>query len=111
MSLVVQCEFSVRNDREEEFLRVARALASAAATEPGTLRYQWFVMEAPAHYSILEEYVDADAAEAHNAHVAALLRELFAVADLVSASLYGELNEYVRGWISGREDITVHKPL
>ncbi|WP_157232114.1 antibiotic biosynthesis monooxygenase [Hyalangium minutum] len=46
-------------------MRVARALASAAATEPGTLRYQWFVTQRPGHYSIIEEYVDADAAETH----------------------------------------------
>nr|WP_240486838.1 antibiotic biosynthesis monooxygenase [Hyalangium minutum] len=44
---------------------MARALASAAATEPGTLRYQWFVTQRPGHYSIIEEYVDADAAETH----------------------------------------------
>jgi quinol monooxygenase YgiN len=111
MSLVVQCEFSVRGDSEAEFLRVARALAAAAATEPGTLRYQWFVMQKPARYSILEEYVDADAAEAHNNHVASLLRELFAVANLESASFYGELNEYLRNWASGRAGITVNAPL
>jgi quinol monooxygenase YgiN len=111
MSLLVQCEFRARTNSEAEFLRVARALASAAATEPGTSRYQWFVMQEPGHYSILEEYVDADAAEAHNNHVDSLLRELFAVADLVSASLYGELNQYLRDWISGREGITVNVPL
>jgi quinol monooxygenase YgiN len=111
MSLLVQCEFRVRADREAEFLRVARALAAAAATEPGTLRYQWFVMQKPGHYSIIEEYVDADAAEAHNHHVESLLREFFAVAELVSASFYGELNQYVRDWISGREGITVNVPL
>lgn len=111
MSLLVQCEFKVRADSEAEFLRVARALAAAAATEPGTLRYQWFVTQKPGHYSILEEYVDADAAEAHNHHVDSLLREFFAVAELVSASFYGELNQYVRDWISGREGITVNVPL
>ncbi|WP_394835911.1 antibiotic biosynthesis monooxygenase [Pendulispora rubella] len=111
MSLLVQIEFKVRGDSETEFLRVARALASAAATEPGTLRYQWFVTPTPGHYSIIEEYVDADAAEAHNHHVESLLREFFAVADLVSAAFYGELNEYVRNWVSGREGISVHAPL
>ena len=35
MSLLVRCEFRVRTDNDAEFLRVARALASAAATEPG----------------------------------------------------------------------------
>lgn len=111
MSLLVQLEFRTRADNEAEFLRVARALASAAATEPGTLRYQWFVMQEPGHYSILEEYVDADAAEAHNHHVESLLHEFFAVAELVSASFYGELNQYLRDWISGRDGVAVHVPL
>ena len=111
MSLLVLVECRVRADSEAEFLRSARALASAAATEPGTLRYEWFVAPKPGHYSVVEEYVDADAAEAHNHHVEPLLRELFAVADLVSASFYGELNQYVREWITGREGIAVHEPL
>ncbi|WP_394840757.1 antibiotic biosynthesis monooxygenase [Pendulispora brunnea] len=110
MSLLVLCEFKVRTD-EAEFLRVARALASAAATEPGTLRYQWFVTQQPGHYSIIEEYVDADAAEAHNNHVDSLLREFFAVADLVSVSFFGELNAYLREWVSGREGIKLNKAL
>jgi hypothetical protein len=88
-----------------------RALASATATEPGTLRYQWFVTQKPGHYSIIEEYVDADAAETHNNHVASLLREAFTVADLVSVSFFGELNRYLRDWISGREGIALNMPL
>jgi quinol monooxygenase YgiN len=111
MSLLVQLELKVRDGREAEFLRVARALAAAARTEPGTLRYQWFTTQKPGHYTILEEYVDADAAEAHNHHVAPLLREAFAVVDLVSASFYGELNQYIRDWIAGRDGISVNVPL
>src|SRR5689334_951395 len=111
MSLLVLCEFKVRADGEAAFLRLARALASAAATEPGTLRYQWFVTQKPSHYSIIEEYFDADAAETHNNHVGSLLRELFAVADLVSISFYGELNQYLREWVSGREGVALNMPL
>ena len=111
MTLFVQCEVETRSDSEAEFLRVARALAAAAATEVGTLRYQWFVTQTPGRYSILEEYVDADAAEAHNRHVEPLLRELFAAVELVSASLYGTLNSYLRQWVSGREGVSVHTPL
>jgi quinol monooxygenase YgiN len=111
MSLLVLCEFRARPDKEAEFLRLARALATSAATEPGTLRYEWFVTQKPGHYSIIEEYVDADAAEAHNNHVEPLLREAFAVVDLVSASFYGELNQYLREWISGREGIAVNMRL
>lgn len=112
MTLLVQCEFRVRQpDKEPELVRIARALASAAATEPGTLRYQWFVSQKPGHYTILEEYVDADAAETHNGNVGALLGEFFAVAELVSIAFYGELNKYLRDWISGRDGVALNLPL
>ncbi|MGE0868365.1 MAG: antibiotic biosynthesis monooxygenase family protein [Kofleriaceae bacterium] len=111
MSLLVQLELKVRTGRDAEFLRIARALAAATQDEPGTLRYQWFVTPKPGHYAILEEYVDADAAEAHNHHVAPLLGELFTIADLVTASFYGELNQYIREWVTGRDGITIHTPL
>lgn len=46
MTLLVQREFRVKRPHDEpELIRLARALASAAADEPGTLRYQWFVTE------------------------------------------------------------------
>ena len=100
MTLLVLCEFRVmRPDDEPAFVRIARALASAAATEAGTLRYQWFVTQRPGHYSIIEEYVDADAAATHNNNVHALLVEAFAVVELVSVAFFGELNQYLRDWI------------
>jgi quinol monooxygenase YgiN len=111
MSLFVQLEFKAKPGGEGELVRLARTLAFAASSEAKTLRYQWFTTQRPGHYSILEEYVDADAAEAHNNHVAPLLREFFAVAELVSASFYGELNQYLRDWVTGREGIAVHTPL
>jgi len=97
ITLLVQCEFRVqRPDKEPEL---------------GTLRYQWFVNQRPGHYTILEEYVDADAAETHNHHVHALLVEFFSVAELVSISFYGELNRYLRDWISGRDGVAINMPL
>ena len=112
MTLLVQCEFRVRRPgNEPELVRLARALASAAADEPGTLRYQWFVTQKPGHYTILEEYVDADAAETHNGNVNTLIVEFFSVAELVSVSFYGELNKYLRDWISGRDGVAIHVPL
>ncbi|MBJ6759156.1 antibiotic biosynthesis monooxygenase [Myxococcaceae bacterium JPH2] len=111
MSLTVICEFKARTNSEAEFVRVARALAAAVKTEPGTLRYDWFVTQKPGHYSIIEEYVDADAAETHNNHVAPLLGELFAAADLVSITFFGALNAYIRDWATGREGVAVNMPL
>ena len=92
-------------------VRIARALATAAAAEPGTLRYQWFAAQRPGHYTILEEYVDADAAETHNGNVHALLGEFFAVAELVAIAVYGELNQYLRDWIAGRDGVAINTPL
>ncbi|HET9622794.1 MAG TPA: putative quinol monooxygenase [Kofleriaceae bacterium] len=112
MTLLVQCEFRVKQaDHAPELVRIARALAAATRDEPGTLRYQWFTAPAPGHYTILEEYVDADAAEAHNQHVHDLLVAFFAVADLVAIAFYGELNAYLRAWCTGRDGVTVHTPL
>jgi quinol monooxygenase YgiN len=112
MTLLVQCEFRVRRpDDEPEFLRIARALAAATADEPGTLRYQWFVAQKTGHYTILEEYVDADAAEAHNGHVHALLVEAFKVVELVAVAFYGELNQYLRDWIADRDGVALNVPL
>lgn len=112
MTLLVQCEFRVRQPgNEPELVRIARALASSAATEPGTLRYQWFTAQKPGHYTILEEYADADAAETHNGNVGKLLAEFFSVAELVSIAFYGELNKYLRDWIEGREGVALNVPL
>ena len=111
MSFISQCEFKVQRGSETEFLRVAKALVAAVAREPGTLRYQWYTTQKPGHYTIIEEYVDADAAQLHNEHVASLLGELFAIADLVHASLYGELNAYLRNWATGRDGVDVNTPL
>lgn len=62
---------------------------------------------------IIEEYVDAAAAETHNtgAVVAPLLGEFFGVAELVSIAFYGELNAYLRGWAEGRSGVAVNTPL
>jgi quinol monooxygenase YgiN len=112
MTLMVLCEFRVkRPEGEPELVRLARALAAAAAQEPETLRYQWFVTQRPGHYAIIEEYADADAAETHNGNVHALLVEFFSVADLVSVSFFGELNQYLRDWITGRDGVAIHTPL
>ena len=111
MSLLVLCEFKARPNGEAELVRIARALAAETTTEPGTLRYQWFTTQKPGHYSIIEEYVDADAAETHNNHVEPLLREFFAVAELVSIAFFGELNQYLRDWINGRDGVALNRPL
>jgi hypothetical protein len=111
MSLLVLIEIKTTAEHEAEFLRLARALTAATATEAGTLRYDWFAAQAPHHYRVVEEYADADAAEAHNHHVGSLLGEIFAISELVSATFFGELNAYIRAWVTGRDGISLNVPL
>jgi hypothetical protein len=40
-----------------------------------------------------------------------LLREMFAVVDLVRVTFYGELNQYLRDWIAGRDGVALNVPL
>jgi quinol monooxygenase YgiN len=42
MTILVRAEVRVRPGRREEFTSVARALERAAASEAGTLRYDWY---------------------------------------------------------------------
>ena len=66
-----------------------------------------------ARQAVSQSTVDADAAETHNNGpvVASLLGDFFAVADLVAIAFYGELNEYLRDWATGRDGVTVNRPL
>jgi hypothetical protein len=109
MSLVIVHE--IKANDEARFLWLARALAAASAAEPDTLRYQWFTTQTAGRYAIIEEYVNADAAEAHNKNVESLLVQLFSVIELVSSAFYGELNAYVRDWATGRAGVSLYTPL
>lgn len=58
---------TVKEGREEEFIRLAEALtAKVRANEPGTLYYEFFrLREEPRGFAVFEKFVDEDAEEAH----------------------------------------------
>ncbi|MDT7717906.1 MAG: hypothetical protein QOH09_3898 [Pseudonocardiales bacterium] len=66
MTITVRGELHVSPETRDEFAKVARALAQIAANEAGTLRYNWYISEDPTVFVVIEEYVDPEAAIAHN---------------------------------------------
>ena len=72
MAITVRAEFTSRPARRDDFVKLAAALTKAAADEPGTLRYDWFLGAGPDDFVVIEEYLDSEAAFAHNAHCADL---------------------------------------
>lgn len=98
MSFFVRAQFTVPEDGREEFEAIAFALREQAAEEPGTLTYRWF-SPGPGSYLVLEQYMDAEAALAHNERAAELLIRVGDCARMVSAELYGPLTPGVREWV------------
>jgi quinol monooxygenase YgiN len=101
----------IRPGRRDDFLAAARALETAAADEPGTLRYEWYASDDPDLVVALEDYVDGAAALAHNDHCAALLAQAFDASDLVAIQLHGDLGAELTTWAAGQPTVHVHPPL
>jgi quinol monooxygenase YgiN len=111
VAIIVRAELRVRPGRDEEFRAVARALAAAAADEPGTLRYCWYTSADPAVFVVIEEYADPAAAVAHNEHCAAHLLQVSELADMTSVHLHGELDPALEGWVDANPVAHAHRPL
>lgn len=111
MTIIVRAELRVGPGRVEEFLTVARALAAAAADEPGTMRYDWYASADPAVFVVLEEYPDPAAAAEHNRHCAAHLRKVAELADMTSVHLHGDLGPDLEAWVDTNPVAHAHLPL
>ncbi|OLT05751.1 hypothetical protein BJF90_01910 [Pseudonocardia sp. CNS-004] len=111
MTITVHAELRTRPGRVEEFLVVARALATASAGEPGTLRYEWFTSADPAVFVVIEEYADPAAAAAHNEHCAPYLQQVSELADMTSVHVHGTPGPELDAWIAANPVAHAHPPL
>jgi len=111
MTITVRAELRSRSASRDEFVKAAIALAEAAATEPGTLRYDWYTDVDPAVLVVLEEYTDAEAAFAHNRHCADLLVRVMELAEITSLHIHGDIEPEVADWIAERPFAHAHPPL
>ena len=110
MSFFVRAQFTVPEDRREEFEAIAFALAEQAAQEPGTLTYRWF-SPGPGSYLVLEQYADAQAALAHNERAAELLIRVGDCAQMASAEFYGPLTPELEEWVRAHPHATAFAEL
>jgi quinol monooxygenase YgiN len=111
MTITVRAELRSRPGRREEFVKVAIALAEAAATEPGTLRYDWYTDADPDLFVVLEEYTDGEAGFAHNRHCADLLGQVMELAEITSLHMHGDIEPELADWIAQRPFAHAHPPL
>lgn len=57
--------FRIRPGREDEFVRLARAMEGLVDREPGTLAFQFFRLAEPHMFAVFESFVDEAADKAH----------------------------------------------
>ncbi|WP_433005493.1 putative quinol monooxygenase [Kribbella sp. CA-294648] len=111
MTLVSRVEFTAHDGKREAFVVAAKALAAATETEPGTLRYDWYQDADPDRFVVLEEYVDAAAAFAHNQHCEQLLANAFALADMTALQLHGDITPDLQAFVDTLPVAKTYHPL
>jgi autoinducer 2-degrading protein len=57
--------FRIREDREDEFIALAREMEVLSVEEPGTLAYKFFRLAEPGMFAVHESFVDEAADQAH----------------------------------------------
>jgi quinol monooxygenase YgiN len=111
MTLVSRVEFTARDGQREAFIEAAKALAAATVSEPGTLRYDWYQDADPDRFVVLEEYVDAAAAFAHNEHCEQLLANAFALAEMTALQLHGDITPDLQAFVDNLPVARTYRPL
>jgi (4S)-4-hydroxy-5-phosphonooxypentane-2,3-dione isomerase len=57
--------FRVRQDRQDDFIALARQMEELSRHEPGTLAYKFFRLAEPGMFAVHESFVDEAADQAH----------------------------------------------
>jgi autoinducer 2-degrading protein len=65
MAYTFLSRFRVKDGKEDTFIDLARKMEKQAPDEPGTLHFQFFRLEEPGMFAVLESFVDEDADKAH----------------------------------------------
>lgn len=107
-TILSSVQFTVREDRREEFERVIADLTARAEREPGTLMYRFF-SGAPGQYSGIEEYADADAARAHQAANQDLLTRAAQCTDRVFMHVHGPIGSVLRAWAQSDPSVALYE--
>lgn len=57
--------FRIIQDRQDDFIALAREMEQLSKQEPGTLHYQFFRLAEPGMFAVYESFVDEQADQAH----------------------------------------------
>ena len=99
-------EFDIKPGRTEDFKAAAEALFAKTQSEPGTLRYEYFINAEGTKNVNIEVFEDADAFVYHNRHVADLVPALVGAVDSFKIAVIGDANDDL--WSELADVETVH---
>ncbi|NUR62565.1 MAG: hypothetical protein HOV87_28495 [Catenulispora sp.] len=106
MSILSHARFTASEGQTESFERIIAELAARAIAEPGTLMYRFF-RGTPGTYAVIEQYADAEAAQAHQAANADLLAQIDGCTKEVSITLHGPVGPEIREWAQQAPNVTL----
>lgn len=95
-SFVFMIETAIKPGRLEDFKSAAAALRELSSTEPGTLRYDWYISPDGTHQITVEEFADSNAFIGHNDHVTPAVPALIDTAEITRAVVLGEVSDEAR---------------
>jgi len=93
MATTLLVEFDIKPGQTEAFKVASEALFAKTQSEPGTLRYEYFLSDDGTSNMNIEVFTDADAFVFHNRNVADLVPALFETLDKVKIAVIGDAND------------------
>jgi quinol monooxygenase YgiN len=99
-------EFDIKPGRTDDFKVAAAAAFAKTQTEPGTLRYEYFLSDDGSRNISIEVFKDADAFVFHNHNVAEVVPALMDTLGHFSIAVIGETNDAL--WAELAEVETKH---
>ncbi len=88
--VLVAVDVTINEGELENFKKVASELISLCNSDPGALKYEWFLSADQKHCRVLEEYVDGDALLAHSAAAGELIHKLGTFCKTGRFEIYGD---------------------
>jgi len=89
-------DIAIKPGRLEDFKAAAATLRELSSSEPGTLRYDWYISEDGTRQVTVEEFADSAAFVAHNEHAAPAVPALLETADVTAAQVLGDVDDEAR---------------
>lgn len=109
-TILVNTRFTVPEDRCVEFEVIVSELGDRTEYEPGALMYR-FYRGRPGHYSVIEEYEDADAVFAHQAGNQDLLTRAAFCPDHIATQIHGPVGPAIRAWAQSDPTVMLYEDL